>query len=93
MAKSTSHVATEVPSLFQRSMIRILHVDDEISFLEVAKQILEMQDLFKVEIASSTTEALEKMKSETFDVLVVDYKMPQENGLQFLRKLRDRFFT
>jgi len=93
MAKSTSHLSTKVPSLLQRSQIRILHVDDEISFLEVAKQILELQEPFSVEIASSTTEAVEKMNSEAFDVLVADYQMPQENGLQFLRKLRENGHT
>jgi PAS domain S-box-containing protein len=74
--------------LNEKKSIRVLHVDDESSFLKVAKQCLEMQGPFQVDTASSAGEALEKLKKKTYDAVVSDYKMPGEDGLQFLEMLR-----
>ena len=41
--------------------IRVLHVDDESDFLKSTKQVLELQDKFQVETASSVKEAIQKM--------------------------------
>ena len=74
----------------EETLIRVLHVDDEAGFLKVAKQILEMQGSFQVETALSINEAMEKMRQKAFDVIVSDYVMPERNGLDFLRELRER---
>ena len=71
------------------SILKVLHVDDEIGFLTVAKKILEMQGAFQVDIAYSVDEAKEKMKTKTYDVIVSDYWMPRKNGLEFLKDLRE----
>ncbi len=73
----------------EKTLIRVLHVDDEAGLLKVAKQILEMQGSFQVETALSVNEAMEKMKKKAFDVIVSDYVMPERNGLDFLRELRE----
>jgi PAS domain S-box-containing protein len=78
-----------VVDLENEKPIRVLHVDDEASFLEVAKQCLEMQGQFNVDKASSAEEALEKLKKEKYDAVVSDYKMPGKNGLEFLKELRE----
>jgi len=70
--------------------IKVLHVDDEQGFLKVAKQCLEMQGPFQVDMASSVEEAMEKMKKETYDAVVSDYQMPGKDGLQFLKELRQK---
>lgn len=69
--------------------IRVLCVDDETSFLNSTKQILELQGSFHVKLASSVMEALQKMGDEVFDVIVSDYQMPEKDGLDFLRELRE----
>lgn len=66
-----------------KTEIRVLLLDDEIGFLKVAKQVLEMQGAFQVETASSVEEATERMKAEKYDVIVSDYKMPEKDGLEF----------
>jgi PAS domain S-box-containing protein len=71
------------------SPIEVLHVDDETGFLEVSKQILELKENFEVDTASSVAEALKKMEVNTYDVVVSDYQMPEKDGLQFLKELRD----
>lgn len=75
--------------LCQKERLGILLVDDEHSFLRVAKRILELQADFQVDTASSIEEALEKMRGKAYDVIVSDYMMPRKDGLQFLKELRD----
>jgi len=48
-----------------------------------------MQGLFHVETALSVKEAQEKLKHKAYDVIVSDYQMPERNGLDFLKELRD----
>lgn len=69
--------------------IRILQVDDDAGLLTTTKQILELQNPFYVEIASSVREALEKLEKLSFDVVVSDYQMPEKDGLTFLKELRE----
>jgi len=71
------------------SILKVLHVDDEIGFLKVAKKILELQGAFQVDIACSVDEAKEKIKTKTYDVIVSDYWMPRKDGLEFLKDLRE----
>lgn len=90
MAKSTvEYLSKAVLDLTEEEPIRVLHVDDEAGFLKTAKPCLEMQGAFQVETASSVEEASEKLKKKKFDVVVSDYVMPEKDGLQFLKELRD----
>jgi PAS domain S-box-containing protein len=73
----------------EKSKIRVLHVDDELGLLKVAKQCLEVQGPFQVDTASSVEEAMEKMKKEMYDAVVSDYVMPGKDGIDFLKELRD----
>ncbi|PVX23263.1 MAG: hypothetical protein CW691_11105 [Candidatus Bathyarchaeum sp.] len=73
----------------KKTSIKVLCVDDEASFLTSTKQLLEMVTPFHVDIACSVTDALEKLKSEVFDVVVSDYQMPEKSGLDFLKELRE----
>lgn len=89
-----SQTAMEIPTTgpYERkknTLIRVLLVDDEAALLKVAKQCLEMEGNFQVDAALSVEEALQKMKDKTFDAIVCDYVMPERNGLEFLKELRD----
>ena len=66
-----------------------MHVDDETGFLESTKQILEMNAPVRVYAAASVEEAKEILKTSKVDVIVSDYQMPVENGLKFLKELRE----
>ena len=74
--------------LTEKTPIHVLHVDDEIVFLNSAKQCLEMQGAFEVETVSSVEKAMEMMKEKTFDIVVSDYVMPEKSGLEFLKELK-----
>ncbi len=67
--------------------IKVLVVDDEPDARELIKIVLE-ECYAEVVTAASTHEALEVLKREQPHVLVSDIGMPQEDGYQFIRKVR-----
>ena len=73
----------------EKKLFKVLHVDDEPGLLKIAKQCLEMQGPFQVDTACSVEEALEKMKKESYEAVVSDYRMPGKDGLQFLKEVRE----
>ncbi|MCD6455534.1 MAG: response regulator [Methanophagales archaeon] len=72
------------------TQIRVLHVDDEPADLEITRIFLkrEAKEDFKIVSALSAEEALEKLKSEHFDAVIADYKMPRMDGIEFLEVVR-----
>ncbi|MGD0645405.1 MAG: PAS domain S-box protein [Candidatus Bathyarchaeia archaeon] len=75
-------------ALVSSNPICILHVDDDVAFLSMAKQCLEMQADIEVESAQSVQEALEMLKTKKFDVIVSDYQMNRKDGLEFLNEIK-----
>ncbi len=91
MGESTVQSSTGfVLHLNDKKPIRVLHVDDEVGLLDVAKEFLAVEGSFRVETASSVHEAVEKMDKKAFDVIVCDYMMPGKDGLEFLEELRGK---
>jgi PAS domain S-box-containing protein len=91
MAESIVESSTEaVLNVAKTERIRVLHVDDDPAFLKVAKQCLDAQGEFEVDTASSVNEALEKLEKTDYDAVVSDYQMPDEDGLEFLKELREK---
>ena len=74
----------------KKSAIRVLHVDDDLCFLEVSKQILSMENNFEIDNAASVGEAFKKMEQQPYDAVVSDYEMPQKNGLEFLKEIKEK---
>lgn len=66
-------------------MANILVIDDEKSIRNTLKDILEMEK-YKVEEAENGEVALDKIKQETFDVILCDIKMPVMDGMEVLDK-------
>ena len=73
--------------------IRVLHVDNDAEFLAVATHCLEEQGPFQVDTALSAKEALEKLHNADYDAVVADYQMPEKNGLELLKELRQEGIT
>jgi DNA-binding NarL/FixJ family response regulator len=73
---------------------RVLLVDDEPGLREAVQAYLEDSG-FEVRVASNATEGLELIQQETPDVLISDIMMPQVDGYQFLKQVREdvRFQT
>jgi PAS domain S-box-containing protein len=86
----TSSILIDSAALGKKDLLHILHVDDDVCLLEVSKQILLMENSFEVENVTSVDEAFKKMEQQTYDAVVSDYEMPNKNGLEFLKELRDQ---
>ncbi len=70
-------------------MIRILLADDHVLFREGLKQILgKHKELRVMDEAGSGTEALEKIFSKRYDVVILDISMPGRGGLDILGEIR-----
>ncbi len=72
------------------SRIKVLCVDDEVSFLELAKLLLEKGGSIELHVASSAVEALRMLADMEYDVIVSDFSMPEMDGLALLRTMRAR---
>lgn len=70
------------------STIRILHVEDDETIAVLTREMLEAQGWY-VETCSNGTSALEKICSDArYDCLLVDYKLPDLNGLELVHRAR-----
>ena len=67
--------------------VSVLVVDDEPISRDVISRYL-MSDGHSVVTAINAHEALERMKSESFDLLITDHAMPGMNGIQFAATVR-----
>jgi len=67
---------------------RILVVDDEASIRRTLRDILEYED-FSVDEAVDGKEALHKLRSAPYDLVLLDIKMPEVDGLQVLEEMRE----
>ncbi len=72
--------------------IRVLHVEDEMGAIKITRAYLKRAGYNNFEITPVLTaeQALEKLETEDFDVIVSDYMMPGMNGLEFLDTLRKK---
>jgi putative two-component system response regulator len=70
----------------EKEMIRILVVDDEPFVLEIIKRLLN-DDNYEIFTASSGKEGLSLMGIFPIQIVISDYRMPEMNGVEFLREV------
>lgn len=68
---------------------RILLIDDEQDFLTIMAERMEARNM-KVSTASSAKEGLEKAADGTFDAVILDLRMPEMNGMEALKILKEK---
>lgn len=66
--------------------IRLLIVDDDERMLETLKEIFEQLE-YKVDTASNGKIAIELTKKENFQVVLMDIKMPEVDGVEALKEI------
>lgn len=69
-------------------MAKILVVDDESSIRRTLKEILEFEK-YEVALAPDGMIALEMVAENDFDVILLDIKMPEMDGIEVLEKLQE----
>lgn len=78
----------EIPSLFKGKPLKVLLVEDNPVNQKLAVKLLERQG-WKVTVASDGREALERAKEEEFDLILMDVQMPEVDGLEATRTIRE----
>jgi DNA-binding NtrC family response regulator len=66
---------------------RILVVDDDKNVLRVVRTRLQSEN-FEVDVASNGPEALKRWGGNHYDVMILDMKMPEMDGLELMKKVR-----
>jgi PAS domain S-box-containing protein len=72
-------------------MPSVLCVDDEPELLTLCRLFLEKDGKHRVETAESASEGIKKLRTGRFDVIISDYLMPESDGIDFLKQVREEF--
>ncbi|PIQ86485.1 MAG: two-component system response regulator [Candidatus Omnitrophica bacterium CG11_big_fil_rev_8_21_14_0_20_45_26] len=70
-------------------MLKLLIVDDETEICEFLKSFFEERN-YTVAIANSGEQAIEQLKKEKPQVVLLDIKMPGMDGIQTLREIKSK---
>ncbi|MBW1941520.1 MAG: response regulator [Deltaproteobacteria bacterium] len=71
-----------------RQQFRILVVDDELVVRDSLKEWLDDEG-FRVDMAESGDEALKQLGAETYNLMLLDIKMPGMDGVEVLKRSKD----
>jgi hypothetical protein len=69
-------------------MDKIMIIDDEESILKSLQRSLRNKEDWEVEVYSSPEQALRRLQTSIFDVVISDCNMPGINGLELLQELK-----
>ena len=69
----------------------ILVVDDERINVKMIESIMRDEPMYKMYSAMSGEEALQQMEHHTFDLVLLDILMPEMDGFETLRRIREHF--
>ncbi|MCM1283435.1 MAG: response regulator transcription factor [Muribaculaceae bacterium] len=70
-------------------MSRILIVEDEVAIADLEKDYLELSG-FEVEIANDGGTGLERALKEDFDLFILDLMLPEVDGFEICRQIREK---
>jgi CheY-like chemotaxis protein len=71
-------------------LYKILIVDDEVAVRDLFSELFKKEDCQSVACATGE-ETLEILRKETFDVVLLDIKLPGMSGLEVLKNIRDNY--
>jgi PAS domain S-box-containing protein len=67
--------------------LRALVVEDDGDTARLLKRILERRFPIRADVAADTSTARQKMSGERFDIITLDYMLPDGRGLDFLQEI------
>lgn len=65
---------------------KVLLVDDEEEFIDLLSERLETREM-DVSKTTSALDAIDKVKDENYDAIILDLKMPEMDGIEALQKI------
>ncbi|MBI4550942.1 MAG: response regulator [Candidatus Latescibacteria bacterium] len=86
LSQETQDVSSEPPSLPKR--YRLLIIDDEPEILEILSLALQ-QDGYEIDTTPSGVDGLKRATAEKYDLLLLDIRLPDVDGVTLFQKLRD----
>lgn len=87
LGSDTTHITINDMS-DTKDPVRVLFVDDSVSIRHYYQRLLSRNG-YVTETASSVQEAFDIATKKPFDLAIIDYFMPNENGYVLCQKLRD----
>lgn len=69
--------------------VEILVLDDDPDATEILKHVL-IREGYKVETVSSPTAGMDRLAAHQFHILILDLRLPDMDGIEVLRKIRER---
>lgn len=71
-------------------MVSILIIEDDVAFATMLKTFFEKRD-YNVDSAFSATEGLRKLASQSFDIVLTDVRLPDQDGLEILFEVKEKY--
>ncbi len=68
---------------------RVLLVDDEKEFLEIMSERMQARDI-EVTTSTSALEAMDLIATESYDAVIMDFMMPEMNGIEALKAIKEK---
>src|SRR5271166_5557785 len=71
------------------SLGSVLIIDDEAAIRESLQTLLDLEG-YEVETANDGQEGLARLAERPFDLVLLDFALPERNGIEVLRDIRER---
>jgi len=71
-------------------VISVLYIDSDPVLLDSGKRFLERDTDIQVDIAHSAMEALQRLKTHSFDAIITDHSLPEIDSIHLLKIVREK---
>ena len=88
MLPAKDRIETEAITANKNRKKRILTIDDDKDTSSSLKIVLEQSGLFKVDAFDDPTQALASFKSNRYDAVILDVKMPDMDGFELYKAIK-----
>ena len=88
MIDEDTQYAMKQPDVIEK---KILVVDDEIVVHNIILDIMNDEPMYEVISAHSAAAALDILEKQTFALILLDMKMPEMDGVELLRLIREKY--
>lgn len=78
----------EYPIRMIKRTDEILVIDDEANYAEMVVSLLANAG-YRADMRTSPTDALDALRQRSYSLIILDYKMPQLDGAEFLKQMRE----
>jgi DNA-binding response OmpR family regulator len=88
MLPAKDRIETEAITANKNRKKRILTIDDDKDTSSSLKIVLEQSGLFEVDAFDDPTQALASFKSNSYDAVILDVKMPDMDGFELYKAIK-----